>query len=73
MRERLRRSRSGLWQARKIHGSWVLWLTVDVVYFWLYGSQHLWLTALTQVAFGTMCVIGLRDWRRSMPSEVVTA
>jgi len=50
----------------------VLWLTVDVVYFWLYGSQHLWLTALTQVAFGTMCVIGLRDWRRSMRSEVVT-
>ena len=64
MRERLRRSRSALWQARKIYGSWVLWLTVDVVYFWLYGSQHLWLTALTQVAFGTMCVIGLRDWRR---------
>ncbi len=73
MREKLRRSRSGLWQARKIYGSWVLWLTVDVVYFWLYGSQHLWLTALTQVAFGTMCVIGLRDWRRSMRSEVVTA
>jgi nicotinamide mononucleotide transporter len=61
------------WQARKIYESWILWLSVDVVYFALYGSQELWLTALTQVAFGTMCVIGLRDWRRSMVKEEVAA
>jgi len=59
------------WQARKIYESWMLWLSVDVVYFALYGSQDLWLTALTQVAFGAMCVVGLRDWRRSMQREVV--
>lgn len=59
------------WQARKIYESWILWLSVDVVYFALYGSQDLWLTALTQVAFGTMCVLGLRDWRRSMERETV--
>jgi nicotinamide mononucleotide transporter len=59
------------WQARKIYESWILWLSVDVVYFALYASQDLWLTALTQVAFGTMCVIGLRDWRRSMVQEEV--
>jgi nicotinamide mononucleotide transporter len=59
------------WQARKIYESWILWLSVDVVYFALYGSQDLWLTALTQVAFGAMCVVGLRDWRRSMQREVV--
>ena len=59
------------WQARKIYESWILWLSVDVVYFGLYGSQGLWLTALTQVAFGIMCVIGLRDWRRSMRRETV--
>lgn len=61
------------WQARKIYESWILWLSVDVVYFALYGSQNLWLTALTQVAFGTMCVIGLRDWRRSMTRQEVAA
>lgn len=61
------------WQARKLYESWILWLSVDVVYFVLYGSQDLWLTALTQVAFGTMCVLGLRDWRRSMAQEAVTA
>jgi nicotinamide mononucleotide transporter len=59
------------WQARKIYESWILWLSVDVVYFALYGSQDLWLTALTQVAFGAMCLVGLRDWRRSMQREVV--
>jgi nicotinamide mononucleotide transporter len=59
------------WQARKIYESWMLWLSVDVVYFALYGSQDLWLTALTQVAFGAMCVVGLRDWRRSMQRKVV--
>jgi nicotinamide mononucleotide transporter len=59
------------WQARKIYESWILWLSVDVVYFALYGSQDLWLTALTQVAFGAMCLVGLRDWRRSMHREVV--
>lgn len=61
------------WQARKIYESWILWLSVDIIYFALYGSQDLWLTALTQVAFGAMCVVGLRDWRRSMQREVVTA
>lgn len=59
------------WQARKIYESWILWLTVDVVYLSLYGSKDLWLTALTQVAFGAMCVVGLRDWRRSMEREAV--
>jgi nicotinamide mononucleotide transporter len=61
------------WQARKVYESWILWLSVDVVYFVLYGSQDLWLTALTQVAFGTMCVLGLRGWRRSMAQEQVAA
>lgn len=59
------------WQARQIYESWILWLTVDVVYLSLYGSKDLWLTALTQVAFGAMCVVGLRDWRRSMEREAV--
>jgi nicotinamide mononucleotide transporter len=59
------------WQARKIYESWILWLSVDIIYFALYGSQDLWLTALTPVAFGAMCVVGLRDWRRSMRREAV--
>lgn len=61
------------WQARKIYESWILWLSVDIIYFALYGSQDLWLTALTQVAFGAMCLAGLRDWRRSMQREAVAA
>lgn len=60
------------WQARKIYESWILWLSVDIIYFALYGSKDLWLTALTQVAFGAMCVVGLRDWRRSMQRETAT-
>lgn len=37
----------------------------------IFESWILWLTALTQVAFGTMCVPGLRAWRRSTGRETV--
>ena len=37
----------------------------------IYESWILWLSALTQVAFGTMCVPGLRAWRRSTGRETV--
>lgn len=58
------------WQAKKIYESWILWLSVDIIYFFLYGGQHLYLTALTQVLFFAMCVVGIRDWRRSMNTRI---
>ena len=62
------------WQARKIYESWILWLSVDVVYFALYGVTG-------ALAHGPdpgrvrnhACAIGLRDWRRSMVQAEVAA
>lgn len=59
------------WQARKIYESWYLWLSVDIIYLFMYGGQHLYLTALTQVFFFSMCLVGLRDWKRSMDQRDV--
>jgi nicotinamide mononucleotide transporter len=57
-------------QAKKVYEGWYLWIGVDVVYLVLYSSQHLYLTALTQVVFGAMCIVGLREWRAAMRPQL---
>jgi nicotinamide mononucleotide transporter len=52
-------------QAKKLLESWVIWITVDVISVPLYLSRELVPTALLYGIFGVMCVVGLRDWRRS--------
>jgi len=58
---------------RKIIVSWFLWISVDVVYFVMYGSQNLWLTALTQVVFGGLCVAGIYKWRAELFQQEIDA
>ena len=58
-------------QAKKVYESWFLWLSVDVVYLVLYSTQDLYLTALTQVVFGALCIQGLREWQASMRDRAV--
>jgi len=50
---------------RKLIENWHLWIAVDVVYVGLYASRALPLTAVLYAIFLTMCVVGLREWRRS--------
>lgn len=49
--------------------NWMIWITADVIYIWLYASRDLFLTSVIYAVFLTMCLIGLRDWRRSLAKQ----
>lgn len=53
-------------QARKLIESWWVWIAVDAISVPLFLGQGLVLTALLYVVFGGLCVMGLRDWHRSL-------
>jgi len=58
---------------RKYFENWHVWIATDVVYIGLYGFKHLVLTAVLYVIFLTMCLVGVRDWRRSLTQVPTTA
>ena len=51
---------------RKRFENWFLWIAADVIYVPLYLSRHLPLTAVLYAVFLVMCLIGVREWSRSM-------
>ncbi|MCM2576557.1 nicotinamide riboside transporter PnuC [Streptomyces meridianus] len=53
-------------QCRKRLESWWLWIAADVIYIPLYAHKELYLTSLLYLGFMTLCVFGLRDWRRDI-------
>jgi nicotinamide mononucleotide transporter len=54
---------------RKHIDNWAVWFGVDLIYVPLYLSRSLVLSAILYAAFVAMCVIGWRDWRRSMADD----
>lgn len=51
---------------KKLFENWHVWITADVIYIALYAYKHLYLTSALYALFLIMCLVGLRDWRRSM-------
>ncbi|OYO21901.1 nicotinamide mononucleotide transporter [Enemella dayhoffiae] len=49
---------------RKWIGNWLLWITADVLYIWLYATKGLYLTSALYAGFLILCVVGLLQWRR---------
>ena len=46
--------------------TWWFWIAVDVVYIGVYSVKGLWLTALLYAIFLALCLVGLKEWRRSL-------
>jgi nicotinamide mononucleotide transporter len=54
---------------RKHMENWIGWFIVDVVYVPLYFARALPLSGVLYAVFLLMCVLGWRDWRRSMRTQ----
>ena len=52
--------------SRKRLENWLLWIVADVIYVPLYFHRHLALTGVLYGVFLALCLVGWRDWRRSL-------
>ena len=53
--------------ARKIYENWHWWLIIDAASLCLYFAKGLYLTVLLFALYLALIVIGMREWRRSLP------
>jgi nicotinamide mononucleotide transporter len=60
-------------QTRKLLESWIVWLAVDVCYVGMFLYKTLYLTAGLYAVFLVLAVMGLAEWRRSMPADALPA
>jgi nicotinamide mononucleotide transporter len=54
--------------ARKVYENWHWWLVIDSVSMCLYFTRRLYLTMLLFAFYLVLIVIGMRQWRRTLPS-----
>jgi nicotinamide mononucleotide transporter len=53
--------------ARKVYENWHWWLVIDSVSLCLYFTRHLYITMLLFALYLVLIVIGMRQWRRTLP------
>jgi nicotinamide mononucleotide transporter len=53
--------------ARKVYENWHWWLVIDAASLCLYFTRGLYLTVLLFALYLALIVIGMREWRRSLP------
>ena len=51
-----------------MYENWHWWLVIDSVCLCLYFTRRLYLTTLLFALYLVMIVIGMREWRRSLPA-----
>jgi len=59
--------------ARKVYENWHWWLLIDSASLCLYFTRRLYLTMLLFALYLVLIVIGMREWRRSLPAAVHAA
>lgn len=58
--------------ARKVYENWHWWLVIDSASLCLYFTRHLYVTTLLFGLYLILIVVGMREWRRSLPSTGTT-
>lgn len=53
------------WTARRHAASWLLWITVDIVYVGMFTFKGLWLTGGLYAAMILLAIMGYRRWQRA--------
>jgi nicotinamide mononucleotide transporter len=48
---------------RRLIENWPIWIAADIIYVGLYGTRHLYLTAVLYALFIVLCLMGYFDWR----------
>ncbi len=59
--------------ARKVYENWHWWLVIDSVSLCLYFTRRLYLTMLLFGLYLVLIVIGMRQWRRTLPAAAYAA
>jgi nicotinamide mononucleotide transporter len=59
--------------ARKVFENWHWWLVIDSVSLCLYFSRGLYVTTLLFGCYLVLIVVGMREWRRTLPAPHVPA
>jgi nicotinamide mononucleotide transporter len=59
--------------ARKVYENWHWWLLIDSASLCLYFTRRLYLTMLLFAVYLALIVIGMREWRRSLPLSAQAA
>ena len=59
--------------ARKVYENWHWWLVIDSVSLGLYFTRRLYLTMLLFALYLVLIVIGMRQWRRTLPAAHAAA
>ena len=59
--------------ARKVYENWHWWVVIDSVSLCLFFTRHLYLTVLLYGLYVVLSIIGMREWRRSLPAAAYAA
>jgi nicotinamide mononucleotide transporter len=59
--------------ARKVYENWHWWIVIDSVSLCLFFTRHLYVTVLIYGLYVILSVIGMREWRRSLPAAAYAA
>jgi nicotinamide mononucleotide transporter len=59
--------------ARKVYENWHWWLVIDSISLYLYFTRRLYLTMALFALYLALIVIGMRQWRRTLPAPAYAA